>query len=324
MFLRFIRKLILLSLLTLVIVYCSPIALKYYANLEGPLLEEINFGIDKNQSLTSISGKLKKYGVIRSKILFLSYIKLKGYEKRIRFGEYLLPRRINLENLLDLFSSGKQINYSITIPEGWSSWKVVKFLNSNKYLSGEVESLPVEGSLSPDTYFVAKGENRNKVLGRMQLRQEEVLRKIWNDRDSDLPLNSPRDLLILASIIEKETGISAERRIIASVLINRITKGMRLQVDPTVIYGLTKGKGKLGRPLISTDLKTASDYNTYLLSGLPKGPICNPGKDSILAASKPEKTNFLYFVADGEGGHVFSENLSEHNKNVKRWKERLN
>ena len=267
---------------------------------------------------------MKKYGVIRSKILFLSYIKLKGYEKKIRFGEYLLPRRINLENLLDLFSSGKQINYSITIPEGWSSWKVVKFLNSNKYLSGEVESLPVEGSLSPDTYFVAKGENRNKVLGRMQLRQEEVLRKIWNDRDSDLPLNSPRDLLILASIIEKETGISAERRIIASVLINRITKGMRLQVDPTVIYGITKGQGKLGRPLISKDLKTASDYNTYLLSGLPKGPICNPGKDSIMAASKPEKTNFLYFVADGEGGHLFSENLSEHNKNVKRWKERLN
>ena len=324
MFVRFIRRLILLSVFIIVIVYCSPIALKYYANLEGPLLEEINFEIDKNQSLTSISGKLKKYGVIRSKILFLSYIKLKGYEKKIRFGEYLLPRRINLENLLDLFSSGKQINYSITIPEGWSSWKIVKFLNSNKYLSGEVESLPVEGSLSPDTYFVAKGENRNKVLERMQLRQEEVLREIWNDRDGDLPLNSPRDLLILASIIEKETGISAERRIIASVLINRITKGMRLQVDPTVIYGLTKGKGKLGRPLISRDLKTASDYNTYLLSGLPKGPICNPGKDSILAASKPEKTNFLYFVADGEGGHLFSENLSEHNKNVKRWKEILN
>ena len=318
------RKLILLSVFIAVIIYSSPIALKYYANLEGPLLEEIHFEIDKNQSLTSISSKLKKYGIIRSKILFLSYIKLKGYEKKIRFGEYLLPRRINLENLLDLFSSGKQINYSITIPEGWSSWKVVKFLNSNKYLSGEVESLPVEGSLSPDTYFVAKGENRNKVLGRMQLRQEEVLRKIWNDRDSDLPLNSPRDLLILASIIEKETGISAERRIIASVLINRITKGMRLQVDPTVIYGLTKGKGKLGSPLISRDLKTASDYNTYLLSGLPKGPICNPGKDSILAASKPEKTNFLYFVADGEGGHLFSENLSEHNKNVKRWKEKLN
>ena len=324
MFLRFIRKLILLSVLILVIIYCSPITLKYYANLEGPLLEDINFEIDKNQSLTSISGKLKKNGVIRSKILFLSYIKLKGYEKKIRFGEYLLPSRINLENLLDLFSSGKQINYSITIPEGWSSWKIVKFLNSNKYLSGEVESLPVEGSLSPDTYFVAKGENRNKVLGRMQLRQEEVLRKIWNDRDRDLPLISPRDLLILASIIEKETGISAERRVIASVLINRIAKGMRLQVDPTVIYGLTKGKGILGRPLISADLKTASDYNTYLLSGLPKGPICNPGKDSILAASKPEKTNFLYFVADGEGGHFFSENLSEHNKNVKRWKEKLN
>ena len=169
MFLRFIRKLTLLSVLMLVIIYCSPIALKYYANLEGPLLEEINFEIDKNQSLTSISGKLKKYGVIRSKILFLSYIKLQGYEKKIRFGEYLLPRRINLENLLDLFSSGKQINYSITIPEGWSSWKIVKFLNSNKYLSGEVESLPVEGSLSPDTYFVAKGENRNKVIGRLSL-----------------------------------------------------------------------------------------------------------------------------------------------------------
>ena len=153
MFLRFIRKLIPLSVLILVIIYCSPIALKYYANLEGPSPEEIKFEIVKNQSLTSISGKLKKYGIIRSKVLFLSYIKLKGYEKKIRFGGYLLPRRINLENLLDLFSSGKQINYSITIPEGWSSWKIVKFLNSNKYLSGEVESLPVEGSLSPDTYL---------------------------------------------------------------------------------------------------------------------------------------------------------------------------
>ena len=130
----------------------------------------------------------------------------------------------------------------------------MKFLNSNKYLSGEVESVPVEGSLSPDTYFVSKGENKNKVIRRMQLRQEEILMKIWSDRDSDLPLNSPRDLLILASIIEKETGKSAERRKIASVLINRITKGMRLQVDPTVIYGITEGKGKLGRPLISKDL----------------------------------------------------------------------
>ena len=133
MFLRFIRKLTLLSVLIIIIIYCSPIALKYYVNLEGPLLEEIHFEIDKNESLTSISGKLKESGIIRSKILFLSYIKLKGYEKRIKFGEYLLPRRINLENLLELFSSGKQINYSITIPEGWSSWKIVEFLNSNNF-----------------------------------------------------------------------------------------------------------------------------------------------------------------------------------------------
>ena len=323
MFLRLIRKLTLLSLLVIIAIYYSPRALEYYANLEGPLLEKINFEIDKNESLTSIAAKLKDYRVIRSKILFLSYIKLKGFEKKIRFGEYLLSPRINLKNLLNLFSSGKQINYSITIPEGWSSWKIVEFLTSNKYLSGEVKSLPVEGSLSPDTYFVAKGEDRNKLINRMQLRQEEILRKTWVDRDSDLPLNSPRDLLILASIIEKETGKSEERRIIASVLVNRITKGMRLQADPTVIYGLTKGRGNLGRSLTSKDLKTASDYNTYLLSGLPKGPICNPGKDSILAASKPEETNLLYFVADGEGGHFFSANLLEHNKNVKIWKERL-
>ncbi len=324
MILSLFRKLFVLSTFILILFYFSPRVIDYYGNLKGPLPKDIYFYIEKNESLKSISRKLKKFGVIHNRVLFLVYIKVKGSEKKIRFGEYLIKRNINAKNLLSLFTVGKQINHSLTIPEGWTSWQIVQHLNSSELFTGEVTSIPVEGSMAPDTYFISRGEDRNNTIKRMQSRQEDILLDAWTYRDPSLPLNSPRELLILASIIEKETGRSEEREIISSVLINRINKGMRLQVDPTVIYGITEGKEKFGRPLEKKDLRAKSDYNTYLLPGLPKGPICNPGKEAILAAGHPKKTDFLFFVADGTGGHVFSKNLSSHSNNVRLWREKSN
>ena len=323
MMLYFARKLFLLSAILITLLYYSPKIVEYLNKLEGPLAKGINFEVKESQSIVSISKILKQENVIHNRLLFILYVKIKGYEKKIRYGEYQVPENISADSLLNLFVSGKQVNHSLTILEGWTSWKVSEVLNSNELLSGKLIDIPLEGSLAPDTYFITKGENRNKTINRMKSRQEDILREAWSVRNIDLPLNSPRELLILASIIEKETSIKDERRIIASVLINRINKGMRLQVDPTVIYGITKGKRKLNRPLLKKDLKEKNEYNTYILSRLPKGPICNPGKDAIFAAAQPWKTKYLYFVADGQGGHRFAETLAEHKKNIQIWKKAL-
>ena len=317
------RKLFLLSIVSIFVTFVAITSFSNLVKLDGPLQEEIKFEVFKGESLVSVSKRLKKFGVIDSKIVFLTHLKVTGIDKKIRYGEYLISKKISISGLSNLFTLGKQIEHPITIPEGWTSWEIVDALNSNKILSGEIDSVPLEGTLAPETYFVTKGEDKANVIAMMKRRQEVVLREVWQNRKSNLPLNSPRELLILASIIEKETGKNGERELIASVLVNRINKGMRLQVDPTVIYGITQGKKKLERNLNSSDLKRPTEYNTYLISGLPRGPICNPGVASIKAAANPANTEFFYFVADGDGGHLFSKDLSTHIKNVRLWKKSL-
>ncbi|MFG6517067.1 endolytic transglycosylase MltG [Sulfitobacter sp. 1A13496] len=218
-------------------------------------------------------------------------------------------------------SSANDTRFRVALAEGVTSWQVVEALKQVEQLTGEVEELPAEGSLAPDSYEVRPGDDRAEVIGRMAAAQEVLLAEAFEARDPDLPIETPEDLLILASIIEKETGVAAEREQVASVFVNRLNQGMRLQTDPTVIYGVTEGKGVLGRGLRRSELRAETPWNTYVIDGLPPTPIANPGRASLMAAAQPAETDYVFFVADGTGGHAFAETLDEHNRNVARWRQ---
>jgi len=210
--------------------------------------------------------------------------------------------------------------FRVTLAEGVTSWQVVESLKVLDLLEGTVEEIPPEGSLAPDSYEIRPGDSKPALLEAMQRRQEAILADLWASRQPDLPLDSPEEALILASIIEKETSVPAERPTVSSVFINRLNDGMRLQTDPTVIYGITEGRGVLGRGLLRSELRQGTPWNTYVIQGLPPTPIANPGRDSIAAALNPDGSEYLFFVADGTGGHAFSRTLAEHNENVARWR----
>ena len=211
--------------------------------------------------------------------------------------------------------------YRVSIAEGLTSWEIVEGLKSAHFLSGEVYVVPEEGRLAPDTYEVVRGTARADVLAQMAASQERILAAAWDNRQDDIPVSSPEEALILASIIEKETSVPDERRLVASVFTNRLRQGMRLQTDPTVIYGITNGEGSLGRGLRRYELRAATPYNTYVIPALPPTPIANPGRAAIEAAVNPDESPYIFFVADGTGGHAFSVTLAEHNQNVARWRQ---
>ncbi|WP_425083018.1 endolytic transglycosylase MltG [Ruegeria profundi] len=211
--------------------------------------------------------------------------------------------------------------YRVSLAEGVTSWQVVEALKGFEALSGEIAEIPAEGSLAPDSYDVAAGQDRNEILKAMQDKQQLRINAAWENRQDGLPLESPEEMLILASIIEKETGVPGERGQVASVFVNRLNQGMRLQTDPTVIYGVTKGQGTLGRGLRRSELNRPTPWNTYQIDGLPPTPIANPGLASLEAAVAPDNTDYVFFVADGTGGHAFAETLQEHNRNVAKWRE---
>ncbi|NTT86363.1 endolytic transglycosylase MltG [Tabrizicola fusiformis] len=212
------------------------------------------------------------------------------------------------------------LRWRITLAEGVTSWQVVDALKRADFLTGEVKAVPAEGTLAPDSYEVEKGSDRAALLAEMARRQEVILADLWAARMDGLPYETPQEALIMASIVEKETGVAEERRKVASVFLNRLAQRMRLQTDPTVIYGITKGEGVLGRGLRQSELRRETPYNTYVIDGLPPGPIANPGRLSIEAALNPETTDYLYFVADGSGGHAFATTLEAHNENVAKWR----
>ncbi|MDF1668878.1 MAG: endolytic transglycosylase MltG [Roseovarius sp.] len=211
--------------------------------------------------------------------------------------------------------------YRVAIAEGVTSWQIIEGLKAVDVLEGDISEVPPEGSLAPNSYDVAKGDDRNLIIEKMRKAQDALLAAAWENRADGLPLENPYEALILASIIEKETGVPQERRQVASVFTNRLNKGMKLQTDPTVIYGITKGEGVLGRGLRQSELRKETAWNTYVIPGLPPTPIANPGQASLEAAVNPDTTPFIFFVADGSGGHAFAETLDEHNANVARWRE---
>lgn len=222
-----------------------------------------------------------------------------------------------------LYAETKEKNdtrFRVAMAEGVTSWQVVEALKSIDLLNGEIGEVPAEGTLAPDSYEVRPGDDRGAILAQMKAAQEAQLAAAWDARDPGLPVETPEELLTLASIVEKETGVAEERGQVASVFVNRLNEGMRLQTDPTVIYGITKGEGVLGRGLRRSELRAETPWNTYVISGLPPTPIANPGRASLMAAAQPEETDFIYFVADGTGGHAFAKTLAEHNENVAKWR----
>lgn len=309
-------------LLLLLIAGCATIAFFYDYAIHQPMPvdRDILFLVQKGDSLNKIAKKLKEYGLIKNEYLFIFYSRINKIYPQVKAGEYLFDKNISLVQLSEKLVSGKVYLRKITFPEGLTSREIHELLKNNEFLNNEEFAIPSEGSILPETYTFSRGDSPKKIIKQSQKARDDVLEQIWNGRDENLPLNSKEQLLILASIVEKETGIGAERAEVASVFINRLRLGMLLQTDPTVIYAVTGGKEDLNRPLTRKDLTIDSPYNTYKYAGLPPAPICNPGKDAIFAAAHPANTSYLYFVASGKGGHNFAKSLDEHNDNVRKWR----
>ena len=309
-------------LLLLLIAGCATIAFFYDYAIRQPMPvdRDILFLVQKGDSLNKIAKNLKEYGLIKNEYLFIFYSRINKIYPQVKAGEYLFDKNISLVQLSEKLVSGKVYLRKITFPEGLTSREIHELLKNNEFLNKEEFAIPSEGSILPETYTFSRGDSPKKIIKQSQKARDDVLEQIWNGRDENLPLNSKEQLLILASIVEKETGIGAERAEVASVFINRLRLGMLLQTDPTVIYAVTGGKEDLNRPLTRKDLMIDSPYNTYKYAGLPPTPICNPGKDAIFAAAHPANTSYLYFVASGKGGHNFAKSLDEHNDNVRKWR----
>jgi UPF0755 protein len=236
----------------------------------------------------------------------------------LKYGEYQFSKQSSVADVVDTIIEGKVVQHAFTIPEGLTSEQIVARLLENDALSGQIKEIPREGTLLPETYKFTRGMTREQIIQRMQQAHRRVLQEVWERRVQDLPVKTPEQLVTLASIVEKETGRPDERTRVAAVFVNRLKNKMRLQSDPTIIYGLTGGKGSLGRPILKSEIEQPTPYNTYVVDGLPPGPIANPGRASLEAAANPARTKELYFVADGTGGHVFSDSYAEHQKNVTR------
>lgn len=286
----------------------------------GAFNEDMVFEVKAGERLQAVSRRLEAGGVISNGTIFRIAARSSGNDRRLKFGEYKIPAFASMNEVLGLITSGRALAYQVTIPEGLTSFQIVTMLMDEPLLSGEITEIPPEGSLAPDTYSISKGDSRASLIRRMTLAQHKIITEAWALRAEGLPLESPDEALTLASIVEKETGMNDERALVASVFINRLNRGMKLQTDPTVIYGVTKGKGSLGRGLRQSELRTRTDWNTYVIDGLPATPIANPGKASIEAALNPVSSNYVFFVADGSGGHVFAETIGEHNRNVRAWR----
>ena len=291
-------------------------------NRDGPLAEDTTFTVEQGEGLASVAGRLEKDGIVRDRKLIRLKARLDGTEMAIKTGEYRIERGASIADVLHTLIEGKGVLYKITLPEGRTTAQLLKLIAADPVLTGDMptEEIP-EGSLLPDTYLFNRGMSRAQLIRKMQEAQTDLLDELWPKRDPDIPVKTPYEAVILASIVEKETGLADEQPEIAALFTTRLKRGMRLESDPTIIYGISKGEPLYNargqrRTLRRSEIDRKTDWNTYQIDGLPKTPICNPGRGAIAAVLNPPDTDYIFFVADGKGGHLFARTLQEHNRNV--------
>ncbi len=287
----------------------------------GPLEADKVVMIVREDDGGSIADQLERAGVIDSALWFNILTLLDGNRGALKRGEYAFKAGMSMNDIENELVAHRVVMYKLTIPEGLTSEQIVLRLREDEGLAGDVQETPREGSLMPDTYSFERGYSRQALLSAMARAQTKGIEEVWKKRAADLPIRSPGEMVTLASIVEKETGKADERPRVAGVFVNRLEKHMRLESDPTIVYGLALGKGTLGRSITRADLSQSTPYNTYIIDGLPPGPICNPGKAALEAVANPAHGKDLYFVADGTGGHVFAETFDQHQKNVAHWRQ---
>jgi UPF0755 protein len=298
------------------------VASQYYG--DGPLSEERVFRVETGNTLRTTASRLEEQGFISNALIFSEFGSRIESSVIVKAGDFTIPANASMSEILRELTTGTPIRYAVTIPEGWTSWQVVQRVNADDRLTGNIDVLPPEGSILPGSYDYLPGDTRQSVVDRMQAAMTTALAETWEGRVDGLPLASPAELLILASIVERETGVAEERPQVAAVFVNRLKEGMRLQSDPTIIYGITLGQSTLDRGLRRSEIEEKTAYNTYQINGLPPTPIANPGIEALRAVANPDTHDYLYFVAKGASprdGHVFAETYADHQKNVARYRQ---
>lgn len=294
-------------------------ALKYRYIGDGPLTAERVFEVPKGAGLTRVANALESSGAIASANIFKLFVKLDGGETTLKAGEFALPADASMRDIYEILKDGQAILYPLTFAEGLTSAQIIRLIDRVPHITGELAGVPSEGTLLPETYMLPKAMSKKELVTKMGKAQTDLLDALWDKRAENLPFKTKQEALILASVVEKETGQNSERHHVAGVFVNRLRNGMRLESDPTIIYGLTGGE-RLGRGLRRSEIDRKTDWNTYQIDGLPTTPICNPGRAAIEATLNPMATEDIFFVADGRGGHVFAKTLREHNNNVRKWR----
>ena len=297
---------------------------RYEATPKGEAAETV-FEVPRGSGLSSIAARLEKDGLIKSAFVFKLVTKLRGNEANFKAGEFIITQPASMSKIYETLAEGKAVLYPFTAPEGLTSAQIMRAMERIETLTGDMPETPAEGTMLPETYMTPRGMSRSALVKKMQDAQTKIIDELWDKRQEGLPLKTKEEAIILASIVEKETGVGAERDVVAGVFINRLKIGMKLQTDPTIIYGISKGEplyNKRGqrRTLYRSEIDRKTPWNTYQIEGLPPTPICNPGAKAISAVLQPAKTEYLFFVADGSGGHVFAKTNREHVNNVNKWR----
>lgn len=325
---RFLSGIFTLLLLVMLLAAGTAVFLQSRIEAPGPLTGSKQIAIPKGEGVHEIAARLEREGVVADRRLFVAgYLSFKtsnwaegGRPLQLKAGEYSIPPAASVRQVIDIIAEGRTVTYKVTIPEGLTSEQIIERLKTDNSLAGEIAQIPTEGSLLPETFIVQRGASRKSVVDKMQAESRKLSEKMWDQRKKDLPLKTWEEAVILASIVEKETGRNDERERVAAVFINRLKQKMRLQSDPTIVYGISGGKAVWNRPILRSEIGQKTSHNTYQIDGLPPSPICNPGRAAIEAVLNPADTKDLFFVADGSGGHIFSETLKDHNTNVQKWR----
>jgi len=318
---RALRSMFLLGVMAIIAIGGAFVYAQSAMRAQGPLTSAKIITVERGMGTVPIAQMLAEQGVISNPGVFMAATyALRPTRGSLKAGEFEFSAKASMASVLRALQAGKSLAYKVSIPEGWTTQKAIERIAANKVLKGDISLKPAEGSLLPDTYVFQRGTTRDGLIKQMQAAQKKLLESLWDKRQKNLPVKTHAEVLILASIVERETGIGAERAEVAAVFINRLNKKMRLQSDPTIIYGIVGGKGKMDRPISKKDIAQKTAYNTYQIDGLPPTPIANPGRAAIAAVLNPDISDNLFFVADGSGGHAFAKTLKGHNANVAQWR----